>query len=62
MGSRTGGGKIFLGSLSEMSEDLLIGWTTLGSEVAAEQLARGLVAADLAACVQVEGEVISYYK
>ncbi len=40
---------------------LMIGWTTVGSEAAARELAEALVAGKLAACVQVEGPVQSYY-
>ena len=45
-----------------MSRHLLIGWTTVGSKAAAEKLAQGLVESGLVACVQVEGEVDSYFK
>lgn len=45
-----------------MSKDLLIGWTTVGSEAAAEELARGFVESGLVSCVQVESGVISHYK
>ena len=45
-----------------MSKDLSIGWTTVGSEAAAEQLARGFVESGLVSCVQVESGVISHYK
>jgi periplasmic divalent cation tolerance protein len=45
-----------------MDAGLRIGWTTVGSQGAAEQLAQGLVESDLAACVQVEGGVTSHYK
>ncbi len=40
---------------------LLIGWTTLETEAQADALARALVAADLAVCVQVDPPVTSYY-
>lgn len=39
-----------------------IGWTTVGSAEDAEKLARELVTAELAACVQVEGPVRSFYR
>jgi periplasmic divalent cation tolerance protein len=40
---------------------LLIGWTTVGTRDQAEVLAKGLVDAQLAACVQVEGPITSFY-
>jgi len=40
---------------------ILIGWTTVDSVKAARQLATGLIAAQLAACVQVDVPVISHY-
>ncbi len=40
---------------------LLIGWTTVGNRDDATRLARELVEAKLAACVQIEGPVTSYY-
>lgn len=43
------------------SPKILIGWTTVDSAAAARQLATGLVAARLAACVQVDGPVESHY-
>jgi len=42
-------------------EKILIGWTTVNSATAANKLAAGLVAARLAACVQVDGPVASHY-
>ncbi len=36
--------------------------TTVGSEAAAQDLARGLLEARLAACVQVEGGLVSHYR
>ena len=41
---------------------LLIGWTTVDSEKAAESLARKMVEQGLAACVQIDGPVQSVYK
>ncbi|HEY0967691.1 MAG TPA: divalent-cation tolerance protein CutA [Opitutaceae bacterium] len=41
---------------------MLIGWTTVETALQAEELAAGLVAARLAACVQIEGPVISHYR
>jgi periplasmic divalent cation tolerance protein len=40
---------------------LLVGWTTVGNREDADRLARGLVAARLAACVQIDGPVFSHY-
>ncbi|ADE54618.1 divalent-cation tolerance protein CutA [Coraliomargarita akajimensis] len=45
-----------------MSTGLCIGWTTIGSESAACELARELIACGLVACVQLEGPVRSMYK
>ena len=45
-----------------MPAALLIGWTTVDSEAVAQQLAHGLVEADLAACVQIEAGVTSVYR
>ena len=45
-----------------MEPALFIGWTTVGSEGAAEQLAKALVEAGLAACVQIESGVVSLYQ
>lgn len=38
-----------------------IAWTTVGSREAADQLARGALSAHLAACVQIDGPVRSFY-
>lgn len=51
-----------MGSLSQMSGDLFIGWTTVGNETAAEKLAQVLLASEHVACVQVEGGIVSHYK
>jgi periplasmic divalent cation tolerance protein len=40
---------------------ILVGWTTVDSARRAKQLAAGLVAARLAACVQVDGPIASHY-
>ena len=40
----------------------MVGWTTTGSQEEAQQLARGLVGAGLAACVQVSGPITSVYR
>lgn len=42
--------------------DLMIGWTTTDRRDVAERLARGLVEAGLAACVQVSGPIVSTYR
>ncbi len=41
---------------------MLIGWTTTETKDQAVQLARGLIEAGLAACVQVEGPLDSIYR
>jgi periplasmic divalent cation tolerance protein len=41
---------------------MLIGWTTVETREQAETLASGMVAARLAACVQVDGPIRSYYR
>ncbi|MGC6455822.1 MAG: divalent-cation tolerance protein CutA [Coraliomargaritaceae bacterium] len=45
-----------------MQAELRIGWTTIGSQEAGEKLARDLVGAGLAACVQIESLVGSIYR
>jgi periplasmic divalent cation tolerance protein len=40
---------------------LLVGWTTVATHDDANRLARGLVEARLAACVQVDGPIFSHY-
>lgn len=44
-----------------MTDTLLIGWTTVDSEAAAQRLATGLVETGLAACVQIDAGVESVY-
>jgi periplasmic divalent cation tolerance protein len=44
-----------------MHDTLLIGWTTVDSEAAAQRIARGLVESELAACVQIDAGVQSVY-
>lgn len=41
---------------------MLIGWTTTETEAQARELADGLIAAQLAACVQIEGPITSVYR
>ena len=41
---------------------LYLAWTTVGTREDAERLARGAVDARLAACVQIEGPVESWYR
>lgn len=41
---------------------MLIAWTSIGSEQEAKTLAMSLVEANLAACVQIDGPVRSFYK
>jgi periplasmic divalent cation tolerance protein len=41
---------------------LLVGWTALSTRPEAEALARGLVGARLAACVQIDGPIVSVYE
>ncbi len=43
-------------------ENICVGWTTLDTAERAEALACGLVRDGLAACAQVEGPVISFYR
>jgi periplasmic divalent cation tolerance protein len=45
-----------------MDTTLLIGWTTVDSEAAAQRLAAGLVDQGLAACVQIDAGVQSVYR
>lgn len=44
------------------SDSLLIAWTTLDSDQAAQALAEWLITADLAVCVQVDGPIRSIYR
>ena len=41
-------------SLSSPGNDLLVGWTTVDSDEAAQRLAAGLISRKLAACVQID--------
>jgi len=41
---------------------MLIAWTTVASRPDAEALAAGIIAGNLAACVQIEGPIISHYR
>ena len=41
---------------------MLLAWTTVATPEDAARLARGAVEAGLAACVQVEGPVVSHYR
>jgi periplasmic divalent cation tolerance protein len=41
---------------------LMLGWTTVSQHVDAEHLATMLVKTGLAACVQIEGPIISHYR
>ena len=45
-----------------MSDTLFIGWTTVDSEAAAQQLAHSLVELGLAACAQITAGVTSVYR
>lgn len=45
-----------------MNDTLLIGWTTVDSEAAAQRLANGLVESGFAACVQIDADVESVYR
>lgn len=40
----------------------MIGWTTVGTAVAANVLARSLIENDLVACVQIDGPITSLYR
>ena len=65
-GSRMGRQGLFcrlaeVGILADVRRMLMLGWTTTTSREDAERLARGLVAARLAACVQGEGPLVSFY-
>jgi periplasmic divalent cation tolerance protein len=41
---------------------MLIAWTTLATRDQAEELARAVVEQRLAACVQIDGPIISHYR
>jgi len=43
-------------------EKLLLAWTTVATPEDATRLARGAVEAGLAACVQIDGPVMSHYR
>jgi periplasmic divalent cation tolerance protein len=45
-----------------MHDTLLIGWTTVDSDAAAQRLAHGLVEQGLAVCVQIDAGVQSVYR
>ena len=45
-----------------MTDTLLIGWTTVDSEAAAQRLANGFVESELAVCVQIDSGVESVYR
>mgnify|MGYP001561924602 CR=1 FL=1 len=41
---------------------LMLGWTTIGTEAAANVLARSLIESQLAVCVQIDGPMTSIYR
>lgn len=41
---------------------MLIAWTTVADRAEAEKLAAGIIALNLAACVQIDGPVTSHYR
>jgi periplasmic divalent cation tolerance protein len=45
-----------------MQDSLLIAWTTVDTEAAAQRLARDIVESGLAACVQIDAGVESVYR
>lgn len=45
-----------------MTDPLLIGFTTVASEAAAQELARELIESELAVCVQIDSGVQSVYR
>ena len=45
-----------------MNAPVLIAWTTTGKRADAEALAAGAVKANLAACAQVDGPIVSHYR
>ncbi|MBC2594799.1 divalent-cation tolerance protein CutA [Ruficoccus amylovorans] len=42
-------------------KQLMIGWTTVSNDIDARRLAEGLTRNKMAACVQVEGPIMSHY-
>lgn len=40
----------------------MLGWTTIGTEAAANVLARSLIESQLAVCVQIDGPITSIYR
>lgn len=48
--------------LPQKAGGVLIGWTTVSTREQADQLATGLVAERLAACVQIDGPIRSHYR
>lgn len=41
---------------------MLIAWTTVGGRPEADRLAAGVIAGNLAACVQIDGPITSHYR
>jgi periplasmic divalent cation tolerance protein len=41
---------------------MLIAWTTVATRAEADALAAGVIAVNLAACVQIEGPIVSHYR
>ena len=41
---------------------MLIAWTTVATRAEADALATGVIAANLAACVQIEGPITAHYR
>lgn len=41
---------------------LLVAWTTVATAADAEKLARDAIAQNLAACVQIDGPIVSHYR
>ena len=57
---RLGGGGYDPG-MSEETDPIVVGWTTVSQSLEAEDLAERIVASGAAACVQVEGPTRSFY-
>lgn len=55
------GAFLFLAMLSP-APALLLAWTTVGSREAAETLAHDAITKNLAACVQIDGPIVSHYR